>query len=119
GESTPSAGQGCVRPRPRSTSAERSATSGRNIGGNRDQLHGFCVSEDPRLMTRTGGYLRRFAGTVMGVGVAGLAAPAWAHAPQDLPDLSRLSLEELAQIEVTSVSRRPEPVSAAAAAIYV
>src|SRR5690606_25180380 len=45
--------------------------------------------------------------------------PAWAHAPQDLPDLSRLSLEELAQIEVTSVSRRPEPVSAAAAAIYV
>lgn len=34
-------------------------------------------------------------------------------------DLSKLSLEELAGIEITSVSRRPEPVAAAAAAIYV
>lgn len=37
----------------------------------------------------------------------------------DDPDLSRLSLEELAQVEVTSVSRRPEPLSAAAAAVFV
>ncbi len=34
-------------------------------------------------------------------------------------DLSRLSIEELANIDVTSVSRTPEPVSAAPAAIYV
>lgn len=34
-------------------------------------------------------------------------------------DLTRLSLEELAMVEVTSVSRRPEPLAGAAAAIYV
>jgi len=34
-------------------------------------------------------------------------------------DLARLSLEDLGKIEVTSVSRRPEPVSAAPAAVYV
>lgn len=34
-------------------------------------------------------------------------------------DLSSLSLEELAQVEVTSVSRRAEPLSGAAAAIFV
>lgn len=38
---------------------------------------------------------------------------------QPQQDLSRLSLEELAQVEVTSVSRRPEPLSAAAAAVFV
>lgn len=35
------------------------------------------------------------------------------------PDLSRLSLEELALVEVTSVSRRPETLASAAAAIFV
>lgn len=34
-------------------------------------------------------------------------------------DLSRLSLEELALVEVTSVSRRPEALASAAAAIFV
>ncbi|NJC40557.1 iron complex outermembrane receptor protein [Brevundimonas alba] len=34
-------------------------------------------------------------------------------------DLARLSLEELAMVEVTSVSRRPEALANAAAAIYV
>lgn len=34
-------------------------------------------------------------------------------------DLSRLSLEELGQIEVTSVSRRPEAVAVAPASVYV
>ena len=51
-----------------------------------------------------------------------VGAPA---APQDIEpdgqegDLSRLSLEELSQVEVTSVSRRPEALADAAAAIYV
>lgn len=43
-------------------------------------------------------------------------------APQAGPseqDLSRLSLEELAMVEVTSVSRRPEALADAAAAIFV
>ena len=38
---------------------------------------------------------------------------------EDLQDLSRLSLEELSLVEVTSVSRRPEALADAAAAIYV
>lgn len=37
----------------------------------------------------------------------------------DDQDLTRLSLEELAMVEVTSVSRRPEALADAAAAIYV
>jgi iron complex outermembrane receptor protein len=35
------------------------------------------------------------------------------------PDLTRLSLEELSMVEVTSVSRRPEALADAAAAIFV
>lgn len=35
------------------------------------------------------------------------------------PDLSRLTLEELARVEVTSVSRRPEALATAAAAVFV
>jgi iron complex outermembrane receptor protein len=38
---------------------------------------------------------------------------------QTLRDLSDLSLEELSQVEITSVSKRPEPLSDATAAIYV
>ncbi|MES2833502.1 MAG: TonB-dependent receptor [Pseudomonadota bacterium] len=59
-----------------------------------------------------------------------LALPATASAGEDpagIPlqgvpdeqDLSRLSLEDLAQVEVTSVSRRPQALADAAAAIYV
>ena len=46
------------------------------------------------------------------------AAPQGAAVPTD-QDLSRLSLEELAMVEVTSVSRRPEALADAAAAIFV
>jgi iron complex outermembrane receptor protein len=38
---------------------------------------------------------------------------------QTLRELSDLSLEELSQVEITSVSKRPEPLSHAAAAVYV
>ncbi len=47
---------------------------------------------------------------------AAIALPAGA---QVLTDLGDLSIEELSQIEVTSVSRRPEPIREAPAAIYV
>ena len=40
-------------------------------------------------------------------------------AAQSLRELRDLSLEELAQIEITSVSKRPEPIGEAPAAIYV
>lgn len=49
--------------------------------------------------------------------MAGLfAGPA---AAQSLEDLQLLSIEDLSSVEVTSVSKRPEPVSHAAASIYV
>ena len=48
----------------------------------------------------------------------GIVAPLAAHA-QSVEELSRLSIEELANLQVTSAARRPEPLSRAAAAIYV
>jgi len=51
-------------------------------------------------------------------GLLGSAAPALADAAA-LPDLKRLSLEELTNLEVSTVSRAPEPVSGAPASIYV
>jgi iron complex outermembrane receptor protein len=44
-----------------------------------------------------------------------LAAPAHAQAP----DVTSLSLEQLGGVEITSVSRRPEPLATAPASIYV
>jgi iron complex outermembrane recepter protein len=44
------------------------------------------------------------------------ASPSWA---QPEPELSSLSIEDLAEIEVTSVSKRAEPLSEAPAAIFV
>ncbi len=58
----------------------------------------------------------------LGAGLGLLVAPqAWAEAADAgaLSDLSRLSLEELANVEITSVSKRPETLGAAPAAIYV
>lgn len=42
-----------------------------------------------------------------------------AEAAADIDDLSKLSLEELALVEITSVSRRPEAIAQAAAAVFV
>lgn len=50
--------------------------------------------------------------------VAGLTGVRDASA-QTLRELSDLSLEELSQVEITSVSKRPEPLSDAPAAVYV
>ncbi|MGE4063038.1 MAG: TonB-dependent receptor plug domain-containing protein [Rhodospirillaceae bacterium] len=51
--------------------------------------------------------------------VCGGAQAMEASAAGDLPDLMRLSIEELAEMEISSVSRRAERVSAAPAAVYV
>lgn len=49
-----------------------------------------------------------------------LSGPAWAQSVAvAASDLSRLSIEELAQLEVTSVSKHPESIAGAPAAIYV
>ena len=50
---------------------------------------------------------------------AGAAAVPGPSAAQTLAQLQDLSIEELARIQVTTVSRRPEPLSEAPAAIYV
>jgi iron complex outermembrane receptor protein len=48
-----------------------------------------------------------------------LSGPAWAQSVAlAANDLSRLSIEELAQLEVTSVSKHPESIAHAPAAIY-
>jgi iron complex outermembrane receptor protein len=56
-------------------------------------------------------------GAVLTAGL--LCAPAFADDAPTMTQLGQLSLEELANLQVTSVSRRPEPLSGAAAAIYV
>jgi len=66
----------------------------------------------PRLLRRRGAALLVAAASVA-------AAPAAARAVGAVEDLRQLSIEELANVEITSVSRRPEPLSGAPAAIYV
>ncbi|WP_051340242.1 TonB-dependent receptor plug domain-containing protein [Azospirillum halopraeferens] len=50
---------------------------------------------------------------------AALVLAAAAAGAQSVEDLSRLSIEELTQVRVTSVSKRSEPLSTAAASVYV
>lgn len=60
------------------------------------------------------------AGAVcMAIAVLLAPAPARAAAAAGADDLARLSLEELADVEIVSVSRNPEPLSAAAGAVFV
>jgi iron complex outermembrane recepter protein len=48
-----------------------------------------------------------------------IAAGAWADDTTAADDLSRMSLEQLANVEVTSVSKSPEPLRRAPANVYV
>ena len=48
-----------------------------------------------------------------------IAAGAWADGTTATDDLSRMSLEQLANVEVTSVSKSPEPLRRAPANVYV
>jgi len=51
--------------------------------------------------------------------LAGAAQAATTDGVGDMPDLNRLSLEELTDLQITSVSKRSESISEAAAAVYV
>jgi iron complex outermembrane recepter protein len=55
----------------------------------------------------------------LGALLGGLLIAAGAARAQSLEELRQLSLEDLANIEITSVSKRPESLSQAAAAVYV
>jgi len=63
------------------------------------------------------------SGLLLGLALACLGLEARAEVAeagsQPLPDLGQLSIEDLANLQVTSVSRKPEPISGAPAAIYV
>ncbi len=48
-----------------------------------------------------------------------LALPAATAAAAQLPDLADLSIEELANLQITSVSRKPEALAGAAASVFV
>src|SRR5688572_21687786 len=66
-------------------------------------------------MQRSGGRRSRTAAAVALV----LAGPLGTAQAQSVEELRGLSLEDLADVEITSVSRRPQPLSEAAAAVFV
>src|SRR5690242_5436534 len=77
--------------------------------------------EDCRGGLRVGTCMMRF---VVSLGACAtclaLVSPALAEEPKaDQPDLSELSIEQLAQLPVRSASKRQEPLSSAPAALYV
>jgi len=67
---------------------------------------------------------KRLATFLLGPAIAALPAAAAAQdvelaTAEQIPDLSQLSIEELAQLPVRSASKRDEPLSAAPTALYV
>jgi iron complex outermembrane receptor protein len=66
-----------------------------------------------------GATIRAAVRCALAIGLAATAAPAIASAVPELKDLERLSLEELANVVVTSVSRRAERLSDVAASAFV
>ena len=68
----------------------------------------------PSGRTRPG--LRSLAWLLLGCAAPPVAA---AQDPAPAPDFSALDIDELARVRITSVSRRPEPVARAAAAVTV
>jgi len=74
---------------------------------------------DGRQGALPAGSLRRQRCGFVLAGALAAAAPAEAARTPTVQDLRSLSLEELATLEVTSVSRRAEPLNRAPAAIYV
>src|SRR6266508_457019 len=70
--------------------------------------------------TRTAGRFGRVVGVLcLALHAAGVGAADTAAKPTSAPDLSRLSIEELADIEISSVSKRAEPLAEAPASVYV
>jgi iron complex outermembrane receptor protein len=60
-----------------------------------------------------------FRGTIFYVCLLGCAGPAAAQQLAAVEDLGRLSIDELANLQITGVSRQPEPLSRVPAAVYV
>jgi iron complex outermembrane receptor protein len=77
-----------------------------------------CTASSTAPRERKGNFLCRIGFSALCLAAMGaiLADPA---AAQSVEELRGLSIEELTNVEVTSVSKRPEPVAKAPAAIYV
>src|SRR3954469_9674938 len=61
-------------------------------------------------------------GKAAGLGLTGLlllGSPAWAQQVAAAEDVEGLSIEQLANVEITSVSKTPQSLSTAATAVYV
>ena len=56
---------------------------------------------------------------VLAAAVFALSPPQAVASPQRVPDITELGLQDLLNLEITSVSRRSQPVSQAASAVYV
>jgi len=63
--------------------------------------------------------VRRYAKRGVMALALGITAKVWAADSTAADDLSRMSLEELANVQVTSVSKSPEPLRGAPANVYV
>src|SRR5579863_9236978 len=61
---------------------------------------------------------KRVGWAATALGLTGLAAPA-TRSQEQAPDLTKMNIEELMNIDVTSVSKKTERLSAAPAAIFV
>src|SRR2546422_1679864 len=79
-----------------------------------------CRDGATRTAGRSAGRLGRVVGVLcIALHAATVGAADTAAKPTSAPDLSRLTIEELADIEISSVSKRAEPLAEAPASVYV
>lgn len=67
----------------------------------------------------SGRRLRVWGAAGAALAIAAVSAPRARASTPSLEDLGRLSVDELAQVEITSVAKRPEPLAGAPAAVFV
>ena len=74
------------------------------------------------MRTTVNGHRRILIRMIVGSSLAVSSSPTWSQSPvtvAQVQDLTRMSLEELTRLEVTSVLKSPQLLNRAAAAIYV
>src|SRR5690242_21466177 len=78
-----------------------------------------CPDFLPRRSVRTSAGARALARGAVVMTLLALSTRAVCAAAQEPTDLGSLSLEDLAKVVVSSVTKNPEPLSKAPAAVYV
>src|SRR5712692_4421271 len=79
----------------------------------------FKSAAEEHLKRMAAGFGCAVGALCLALSVAGAGAAEPSPKPTAATDLSHLSIEELADIEISSVSKRPEPLAEAPAAVYV